>query len=95
MSGVIVLYNREGEQVFYSKYSGKKERQEKLDSWKNRVGSKRFQDMYYHVLPEVRPELVSKEGLNARRVADKDKILKVPIKRPPANYDNKNYLDDK
>lgn len=85
MDGIIVLYTKEGDQVGFYKYDGLRKRNERLRTWKRQFGVKRFGQMYYHIIPSARPELVSKEGLNTKRVANKDKF---DIKRPPAKYDN-------
>lgn len=92
MSGKITLYDFDGTEIATSSYASPKDRLKRLATWKHQVGLNRFEKMYYHIIPEVRPDLVSKLGTNTNRVANMDKLVKFDIKRPKAEYGNKKSL---
>ncbi len=93
MSGKITLYDFDGTEVASASYEGPKNRSERLSTWKHRVGYKRYEKMFYHVIPDTRPELVSKNGANTNRIPNIQKNAKLfDIKRPKAKYDNKKTL---
>jgi hypothetical protein len=92
-AGKITLYDFDGTEVASSSYAGPKDRSKRLSTWEHQVGHKRFEKMYYHVFPDTRPELVSKNGTNTNRVPNKQKNAKLfDIERPKAKYDNKKTL---
>lgn len=93
MSGKITLYDYDGTEIATSSYASPKDRLKRLATWKHQVGLNRFEKMYYHIMPDVRPDLVSKKGNNTTRVPDSKKLVKYdPIKRPEPKYDNKKSL---
>ena len=64
MSGRIVLYDFDGSRVASYRYASQKARLERLATWRHQVGLNRYEKMYYHIIPDVRPDLVSKIGTN-------------------------------
>lgn len=92
MSGKITLYDFDGTEIATSSYASPKDRLKRLATWKHQVGLNRFEKMYYHIIPDVRPDLVSKIGTNTTRVPDAKKIVRYDLKRPEAKYDNKKTL---
>lgn len=91
MSGKIVLYDFDGTEVASSSYASPKDRLKRLATWKHQVGLNRFDKMYYHVIPDTRPDLVSKNGNNTNRVANADKLVKYDIKRAKSVYTKSLY----
>lgn len=92
MSGKVVLYDYDGTEIASSSYSGQKDRLKRLETWRHQVGLNRYEKMYYHVIPDVRPDLVSKIGTNTNRVSVANKIVKFDVKRPKAEYSNRRSL---
>jgi hypothetical protein len=71
MSGKVVLYDFDGTKIASSRYVSQKDRSERLSTWKQQVGHKRYEKMYYHIIPDARPDLVSKNGTSTFRREEK------------------------
>jgi hypothetical protein len=71
VSGKITLYDFDGTKIASASYVSQKDRSKRLSTWKQQVGHKRYEKMYYHIIPDARPDLVSKNGTSTFRRANK------------------------
>jgi hypothetical protein len=73
MKGRVILYDYDGTEIASNSYESLKDRLKRLSTWKHQVGLNRYAKMYYHVVPDARPDFVSEIGVNVRSIAKKYK----------------------
>lgn len=100
-TGTIKLCRRSGEVVAEKKYDSVFDRRYEIQVWKSKYGPAYFH-CHFIICPNVDTEAVDIMGGNIRKGWHRKKSLipmpkktiepPVPFIRPPAIYDNKNYL---
>lgn len=93
-SGRIALYDERGKLIVATSYHSPSIRRDILELWSIRY-LRQLAGSYIHISPTVNPDRVREDGKNARstRIFREPREIKKPgIIRPPAIYDNKQYL---
>lgn len=89
-SGIVTLYDYNGEYMAYRKYHCLAVRESTIDMWKKSYG-KLFFRMSIHIRPDTRDDLVDDMGRNCRRPpymgvllsVEQSKVVQLPtIKKP-------------
>lgn len=89
--GEIYLYDYDDTLLYERVYGYIGERKLIIETWKMLMGEK-FERMYFQIHPRTRPDLVAVDGTNRKMPFEKKTslLIKKPMERFPAIYDNTN-----